>query len=160
MITQIVKKITQIGLAIVLVLGFVGVACAEETNKEEKIETVVNQVTGEVSAISKNFIAVVHGLDAKGEAALEIPFNIGKDIKIEHKRSLSEISVGDTVMVTYEDRIKQEQEETRVLSRVPKVISFLRPAQKSLVSVAPQEEAPQVEAPQEEGLPLKGIRGE
>ena len=58
------KKITQIGLITVLILGFVGYGFAQtEKGKEGKEEpkkiTVEKTVSGEVSGISSNFIGSI-----------------------------------------------------------------------------------------------------
>ena len=143
------KVLTQILLVTVLVLGLagIGVAVAAEVKtkelktkevkakevkveeKVEKIEKVTKEITGEVTGISKNFIAVEYGIDLKEGAALEMAFNIGKDIKIEYKNTLSEIGQGDTVAVTYEEITTKDKEgKIKRIERLPKVIKFMKKA--------------------------------
>lgn len=141
-----------LGLALILALTAQVMA---EAQKEEKVTKITKQVTGEIAGISKNFIAVDYGLNAQGTSMQEMAFNLDKNIKIEHKRSLAELYLGDTVTVTYEEITKTDKQGGKWVNCIPKVITFVRPAQKSLESIAPQEAATQ-----EENIPLKGIKGE
>jgi hypothetical protein len=141
--TQI-TQIIYLGLAAVFILGSadIGLVAAAELKtkevkaeeKEEKIATVKKEITGVVSGISNNFIAIEYKVDLKEGMAYEIALNIGKDIKIERKKNLSEISMGDVVTVTYEENLKKEKdkdsgrEKIRVMSRVAKVIKFVNKA--------------------------------
>lgn len=120
----------------VLILCVSGMAAAEETKvgkseTEEKIETTVKEVSGEISGVSSNFIAILYGQDET--ASYEMAFSVGKDVKLVHKKSLSELAVGDTVTVSYEEKTKKNKEgKIMILSRVPKRISFIRAAPKAL----------------------------
>lgn len=142
-----------LGLGLILALT---VQTMAEVQKEEKTERATKQVTGEIAGLSKNFIAVDYGMNAKGTSMQEMAFNLDKNITLEHKRNLAEYSVGDTVTVTYEEITKTDKEGKKWTNCIPKVISFVRPAQKSFESITP-EEAPQQETAT---LPLKGIKGE
>lgn len=153
--------ITRILLAAVLVLGLVGTGVAAEVKtkevkakevqveeKGEKIVKVTKEITGEVAGISNNFIAVDYAIDFKEGAALEMAFNIGKDIKIEYKKSLSEIGVGDTVAVIYEEITTKDKEgKIKKTERLPKVIKFISKAK----PVMPDTDALQSRELEEEG---------
>ena len=123
-------KIIFMLLAGLFILSLNSAAIAEEAKQEEKkvkVEKVMKSTEGEISGLSNNFIAVLYGQDEK--TSYEMALNIGKDVKIEHKKSLKDIGVGDTVSVTYEETIEtKEGEKPRVMSRVVKTIKFIRAA--------------------------------
>jgi hypothetical protein len=125
----------RIGLIVMLLLCLGGIAAAEEgqTGKgEPQVTTATKEMTGEVSGISKNFIALVYG-ESK-DAALEMTFAVDKDVKVERKKGVSEIGVGDTVSVTYDETTetieRENKKETRIKERVAKVITFVKPGPK------------------------------
>jgi hypothetical protein len=121
------------GWVIVLVLGFMATALAEP-EEEAKKTVVVKELQGEVGGISSNFIAVLYGMDAKKEAALEMALAMDKDVKIEDRKSLKDIGLGDIVSVSYEETTETKKEGdkdiSRILSRVVKKIRFIRPGAK------------------------------
>jgi len=126
MIMQIIKKITQIGLITVLILGFVGYGFAQEKGKLVSQKTVMKEIQGKVSAISNNFIAVVYAENKEKGSEEEIALPIAKDVNLEHVKSLHQIEAGDRVKVQYEE----VQEGGKVIERKAKVITFLGPARK------------------------------
>lgn len=110
----------------ILVLCLTRTALAEP--EEKPIRTVVvKDMQGEVSGISSNFIAILFGVDEK--SSHEMAFTMNKDVKVEHKKSLKDIGVGDLVSVNYEEiseTTKQDDKDiTRVLSREVKRIRFI-----------------------------------
>ena len=117
---------------------------AQEKTARKAART-INVISGEVSAISKDFIAIVYGRNAAKGSEEEIALPIAKDVIIEHKKNLSEIGAGDTVDVEYEE-ISEETKEGTKSKRVAKVVSFVRaapapkPKSSVLVSGAVQEE--------------------
>jgi len=124
------NKIIYLGL--ILVLGLAAGAFAEEAKNEPKEIVATKTITGEVSGISSNFIAIMYGVDKKNEASLEMALAVGKDVVIEHKDTLKNIGVGDTVKAVYEEKTeKDEKENIRVKSRIVKKITFLQAAKKT-----------------------------
>lgn len=99
----------------------------EESKETKKAGRVVKGISGEVSAISKDFIAIVYRRDAAKGTEEEIALPIAKDVIIEHKKSLSEIGAGDLVDVEFEE-VSEETEGGLKSRRVAKVISFIRSA--------------------------------
>lgn len=142
MTTKTLKRMMLLVLIVFLTFGLIDLMRAEEVKTEEKdIERVVKVISGEVSGISSNFIAVVYGQDEK--TSYEMALNIGKDVKLEYIKSLSEIGVGDTVKVTYDAVYKVDKEgKKRLMKNEPKKISFVRKATK-----APETEALTSEEP-------------
>lgn len=102
---------------------------AQAEKAEIKTGNVMKGVSGEVSAIGKDYIAIVYNRDMKKGTEEEIMLSIAKDIKLEHKRSLSEIGAGDTVEVQFEEVTEQTNEGPRT-KRIAKVIRFIRAAVK------------------------------
>jgi hypothetical protein len=130
MTAQTLKRMTLSVLIVFLIFGLIGFIRAEEAKPEEETtEAVSKQISGEVSGISNNFIAVVYGQDEK--TSYEMALNIGKDIKLEHMKSLKEIGVGDKVKVTYDAVYKVDKEgKKRLIKNEPKIISFISKAPK------------------------------
>lgn len=118
-------------LAILLIafLGLSNTAIAQQADKGKvKAEgRVMKGVSGEVSGISKDFIAIVYHRDPKTSSEEEIALPIAKDVKLEHKKSIDQIGVGDVVDVRFEEIAEETKEGIRT-KRVAKVISFVRAA--------------------------------
>ena len=73
----------------------------------------INIISGEVSAVSKDFIAVVYRSDEAKGSAEEIALPVAKDVVVEHKQSLSQIGAGDMVDVEYEEYTEETPEGPR-----------------------------------------------
>jgi hypothetical protein len=126
--------------------------------KEPVVTSNLKEIQGEVSSLSKRSISVVYGRDeAKAEEyEMLLPFD-PKDIKLEHKQSLSEISPGDVVLVQYTEDTSDygSRQETKIKART---IRFLNPADaqsKYKPTPAVHEKAPDIE-----GLSLKGVKSD
>ena len=89
----------------------------------------INIISGEVSAVSKDFIAVVYRSDEAKGSAEEIALPVAKDVVVEHKQSLSQIGAGDMVDVEYEEYTEETPEGPK-LKRVAVAVRFLRAAPK------------------------------
>jgi len=130
------------GVAVFLVLALTASGFAQEAKKS----TVEKTVSGEVSGISPNFIAIIYGQDKKTSYEMALP--IDKNTKVERKDSLKEIGAGDTVSVKYEEITQahkektqkgKEKEVTKTLGRLAKVITFVKAAPKELQSFEENE---------------------
>lgn len=157
----IIEKISMVGLAGILVLGLAVSALAQTqlVKTEEKTVTVTKDIEGKVSGISANFIAVVYGENK--EASLEMAFDLNKNVKVGHKKSLSEIGMGDTVKVDYDEITKTRDDGKKISRRVARMVTFLRKAEK-IPEIAEPEAALDSQETGEEisPLPIKGIRQE
>ncbi|MEA3437057.1 MAG: hypothetical protein U9R43_11370 [Thermodesulfobacteriota bacterium] len=130
----------KISLAIVLVLGFMGTVVAKDKEKKEKvIKTVSGVVSGEISSISENFISVVYENDKEKGIEYEMLVPIDKDVKIEHKASLSELNIGDRVSIQYEDATVEDSDKRQMLKREAKIVRFIRSAVKKPEPALPPE---------------------
>jgi hypothetical protein len=154
MITHMKKRLRRyMGRAmqrkILLALSIMGIglyaiapAQGEETKKAGKV---IKGISGEVSAISKDFIAIVYRRDAARGSEEEIALPIAKGVIVEHKKNLSEIAIGDMVDVEFAE-ITEETKEGPKSKRIARVISFVRaapapkPESSVLVSGREQEE--------------------
>jgi len=121
--------IIYIGLMGVLILSIVGVVFAQEKEKAKK--SLIQEVSGEVSAISKDFIAIVYKRDAQRGSEEEIGLPLAKDVRLEHKKSLDEINVGDIVSVQLEEYVDEDESGKKVNKRRAKIVSFIRAAAKA-----------------------------
>lgn len=109
-----------------------------------KEEMASKSMTGEVAGISPSFIAVTYGQDEK--SSYEMALNLDPKVKIVGKKNISEIHVGDTVTVSYDERFqKDEKGDIRINGRKVTAISFVREGKKLV-----EEESP-VAPPAEEG---------
>ena len=118
----------------VMLFGIQNNICAQETaklqqTKQAKQETAAKDITGTVGGISPNFIAVTLGRGAQGQAALEMAFNLNKTVKIEHKNSIKDIKLGDTVQVAYDEITTTREDGSKSIRRVAKSVIFLRQAE-------------------------------
>lgn len=115
--------------ALAIVLIFLGSLSFAQEDKEDRkvVRRVMNGISGEVSAVSKDFIAIVYRRDEAGSSEEEMAFPIAKDAVVEHKRSLSDIGVGDLVDVEFEELSEETKEGVRSQRKV-KVVRFVRAA--------------------------------
>lgn len=142
-----IVKIRQMGFFLVLILVFVLSAEAGEPRKE----VYSKHLSGEVSGISSNFVAILYGVDNERQTSMEMAFTIDKDAKVDGKKSLSEITPGDTVSVAYEETTQTDEKGyTRVKERVVKRITFIKRVPKEY------EEAQAIEQAQSEAKAGQG----
>lgn len=148
------KKLSLIYLTVVLVLGIIAtsemaiqklssddsgffeyLAYAQEGQeaeaKEEKPEPgikglVTQEVVGELICFSpiKNprFVTIA----VKG-ADYDACFEMGKNVKVEHKSSLDELEEGQTIGITYDEITEVTKKGEEQTSRVAKKIRFISP---------------------------------
>ncbi len=128
------------------------VAAAEMPKAEPpKEEMASKSMTGEVAGISPSFIAVIYDKDDK--SAYEMALNLDPKVKIVGKKNISEIRVGDTVTVSFDERFqKDEKGDIRINGRKVTAVSFVREGKKLVeeeLPVAPPAEEEAQEEPQE-----------
>lgn len=124
----------KIALVMIFVLGLVMSAFAQEAAEEKKIEVLSKKLNGEIGGVSSSFLAVVYAIDANG--AREMAMNIDKNTKVVNKKGVSDLKVGDTVSVVYEEttetiKVKKEDKEenkVKVRGRVAKLITVTKAA--------------------------------
>lgn len=115
-------------LGVILTIAFT----YAQDDMPKKTAKFMKGVSGEVSGISKDFIAIVYRRDEARGSEEEIGLPIATDVILEHKKSLSEIGVGDMVDVEFEEAEEETQEGPRS-KRVAKVVRFIRAAPKQVV---------------------------
>jgi len=124
-------KIISAVLAMGLVLPINGSLFAQGKNEDKKlIMRTSNEVIGEISAMGKNFIALIYERDKEKGTEYEMLLPIDAGIKLEHKKNMSELQVGDTVTIQYEDTAFEDANMAKKMERKAQVISFVRAAVK------------------------------
>ena len=118
-------------LAILLILSFSfsGVIRAQESEVKEEVKT--KEVIGRLSSRSPintpNYIGIIL-IDSRGnDTNRDMFFSVDKNLKISHKKKFSDIQIGDTIRVIY-DEISQitEDGKKKLVKRVAKIIKFVR----------------------------------
>lgn len=99
------------------------------------------EIQGEISALSKRYIAVVFDKDKDG-VDLEMSYPVDQNVKFEHKHALSEFQVGDTVYLQF-DELKEESKGASTSRRTLKLIGYIRSAPKPPEPVEPVTPAPE-----------------
>ena len=132
-IFKTVVLVMALGLALIS-----GRANADESKKE----VLAKHMTGEVSGISANFLGLVYNVDQKEQTSYEMAFSLDKDVKVEAKAGLSEISPGDIVSVAYDETLEtDDQGNKRVMQRLVKRIAYLKPSADKLEEAKREEKA-------------------
>ncbi len=142
-----------LGVLVFFLLCLVAVGQTQEEKEKIKTTTTTKEVQGEVTWIGKDKMAIVYKRDTVtgGEYEILLPYE-EKDLKIVHKKNLSEINKGDIVNVKYEyEEIIEEPLGEKKINYKAKVISFVKPAMQKPQAAQPAGE-------EEAGLPLKGIK--
>ncbi|MDO8748549.1 MAG: hypothetical protein Q7J72_05480 [Candidatus Omnitrophota bacterium] len=131
-----------------------GISRADEDKKSKRVVArIAKEIQGEVAGISKDSIAIVYNRNETTGEEYEMSFPVAKEVGIEHKKSIKEIAVGDTVNVQYEEvteKYTEDEEKDPEINRKVKVITFLR----SAVKVAESAEADS----EEEESPFKPLK--
>ena len=109
-----------------------GICRADGDEKSKRVVVrVAKEIQGEVAGISKDSIAIIYNRNEATGEEYEMSFPVAKEAGIAHKKSISEIAVGDTVNVQYEEiteKSAEDKEKDPEIKRQVKVITFLRPA--------------------------------
>lgn len=136
------SRIAKIGLTAVLVLSFCVLGFTEDkgTKKEVKAAKAQKEVTGEVSGISKDSIAVVYKKDSVKGEEYEISFPIDKTTRLTGVNDLKKIKLGDTVAVVYEDLDETDETGQGITKRKGIGIRFVRTAPVSTTKAEESEE--------------------
>ena len=95
--------------------------------KEEAVTAVVGkEITGEVGGVSKDYIGVMY----RGEKDMdyEMGIHIEGDPELDHVQDLTQIQVGDTVTVKYDEVSKVGEDGKAVTQHVAKKIIFVKKA--------------------------------
>ena len=126
----------------VLYLTFFGLISISYGEKEEqKIKVETKEISGIVGGVSFKSISI--SLSKEEGVDYEQAFKIDENVELKRIKSIKSIAPGDTVSVEYEESTQDQEEvqpdgsveiKTRLINRVAKVITFLRPASDSLRS--------------------------
>lgn len=158
---RFLKKIALIYFLFVSLFFMVSAGFTQESKKPDdkdqgsKIKTVSFQkeIEGQVSAINQQGIAVVYKKETEKNKEYEIYIPFDKDLKIIHKKTLGEISAGDTVNVQYEEIMEDTKQGQKGLSRAVKSITFLRSEVKK-----PELYDTETESEDDGSMPFKGLQ--
>ncbi|MFC1658779.1 hypothetical protein ACFL1D_05295 [Candidatus Omnitrophota bacterium] len=128
------KRFSQIGMiislgAILILACEAEIAQAEKNGTEVKTTSTDKSIQGEITGIGKNYIAVTYEMNEEKGTEYEILLPVDKDLQLVHKNKFSELNIGDTVRIKYEE-ITEEYAETNRKLRKAKVITFVKPAEK------------------------------
>jgi hypothetical protein len=147
------KNFLRLILVAMMVLSFTGLVFAQEKGQQKgKVKTTseMKGIEGEISGMTKRSISIVYSRDNQKGIEYEMLLPFAKEgIKVEHKKNLSELAQGDTVRVSYEEVIEENEQGEKKEGRRAKVISFIRAAEKKTDSQALVSEEP---------LTLKGTK--
>lgn len=165
-----VKRLSIIVIISLISLGVYNISKAEQNKKTTdpkssvsnmqwpKIEAVNKKITGEVSGVSNNFIAVVYGKSDKDKASLEMAFNIGSHVNIVNKKSLKEIGIGDIVEVEYQEITRTESDGRKSSKSITQSVIFVKAGVKAAPVIPISTGAARVEAENPDGLKIKDFK--
>lgn len=142
------KKHTVIATIALLVCVASLTIAAEEKSAGPNVIRAAKEVEGVVTAVGKDYIAVAYDRDLEKGTEQEIFLPVETGIRIVHKKKITEINVGDTVKVAYNEDATEHEAGKVDKTRKASVITFLRPAEKRL---EPEEAV---------DLSLKGLKGD
>lgn len=111
-------------------------APAQKKEEPTVVSSTTKNVNGEVSAVNNNFISVIYNRDLSKHSQDEICIPIGAGLAVEHKKDISQIAIGDTVDVKYEESVVKDKEGNKSSKRAAKVVTFLKAGEKKAESTA------------------------
>ncbi|MFH0796597.1 MAG: hypothetical protein V2A65_06000 [Candidatus Omnitrophota bacterium] len=94
---------TKIILLTLLTFLFCGIMFAAEEKGTEKKDVTRKTLTGEVSGLGPNFIAITYQVDTAKGVEYEMALPLKKDAQFQFIKSLKELGIGDKVSVIYEE---------------------------------------------------------
>ncbi len=110
-------------------------AAAPVKDQPLETETVVTtlaprEIQGEISSISQDYISVIYSRDTEDGVEYEMLVPIQKGTKLERKKRLSDLNIGDIVKIQLEDATLENVAREKKMKRQVKTISFVGPAVK------------------------------
>lgn len=93
----------------------------EAQQQKAKVPSVMKELQGEVTWIRKDRIAIVYNRDTAAGSEDEILLPIDEKVGLEYIRSVSNISVGDTVYLQIEESVEQGPDGPRLTKKVKKI---------------------------------------
>jgi lysyl-tRNA synthetase class II len=127
-----IPQMVGVGLVVVLVLGLIGGGQAQEAKEKGKEEVVeVKEISGKVVAFTPRAKPKFIAIEVEKENT-DYYFIVDKEVKVVHKKNLSEIAIGDTVRVKYYVIIETTEEGKERSKRVAKVVRFVKPSRERL----------------------------
>lgn len=124
-----IKISQEFKIALIMLLFLAPQVISAKESKEEAATSVASkEITGEVSGVSNNSIAVVYKKDlAKGEE-YEVLLLVDGTVQLERIKNITQLKIGDTVTVAYDESFQTNQEGTEITDRKVKTIKFMKPA--------------------------------
>ncbi|MFH0826296.1 MAG: hypothetical protein V1923_00200 [Candidatus Omnitrophota bacterium] len=119
MIKQI-KKIL-IGISLFYLVTCQMALVQEALSQQANVPPVMKELQGEVTWIRKDRIAVVYKKDTEAGSEEEILLPIDEKVSLEYIRSVSNISIGDTVYLQIEESVEQGPDGPRLTKKVKKI---------------------------------------
>ena len=80
---------------------------------QEDVQYQQGEVTGAVTAVSKQGIAVEYSRTASSSSEMFLP--MGDNVRLERVASLNQIKPGDTVKVRFEQRVREDAKGKKIL---------------------------------------------
>lgn len=125
-------KISMV-FGLIISLALPGFAAGDKS--EEKKEAVINKstgtITGTISTIKSDSVSIAYHEDKAKGIEYEMLLLLDNVFTIENKKNLSELKVGDTVKITYEDVTSEKiDNKEQKVERKAKIVSFVRSAVK------------------------------
>ncbi len=123
-----VRRVIYIGIIGFLLLSISEVAFAKSEETEKNIiRRTSHEISGEVGAIGYNSISIIYERNEKTGMEYEMLIPVDANTKLERKKSLNELKIGDKIKIQFEDATSEDSGEEK-LERKAKVISFLSSA--------------------------------
>lgn len=96
----------------------------------EKKEPIVakKELTGQVSGLAKNFVAIIYEGDISKDGAREAAFPLERTPELERIASLDQLKEGDTITVRFEDTTTFDDSGKETTTRKIEKIIFVKPA--------------------------------
>lgn len=110
----------------IVVSGF-GLVCAGQSPVFAASSS-MKSVSGEVMGVLNDNISVMYYEDENAGVEKEVLFQVEDTVQFIGRKSLKELSVGDTVLVTYEEIVSADEQGQTTVDRKVQSIKFLKAA--------------------------------
>lgn len=135
------KKIHYPILMFMLILSFLIISvCMAQESKQEKPIVRVKEMVGEIVYFTPRNDPKVIAI-GNNETNTDYSFIIDAETNVEHKKSLKELRVGDTVRIVYHEIVKTDKRKGMIDERVARQISFVKENKSKGIEPGPGSES-------------------
>jgi hypothetical protein len=123
-------KILTLILAVTIAIFFAGNVIAAQGGEKgsPKSVTASGAMTGELIALNDRYVTIAYKVEGDDKVDHQMLLPYSDDLTFNHMKGLSDMKIGDTFTVSYEDVSEDDGNGNVKFNRKAKAVSFVSPA--------------------------------